>query len=583
MSKNVSLQFNAEQQVAVEHGEGPLLIIAGPGTGKTKTLTARIAYLLQEKRVPAQAILALTFTNKAAHEMRERVSAILGPDAKLPLICTFHALANHLLPNEKQLVDEATRLTIIRNIKKSQATDLSARDIGLAISRAKNTPSPPTDPALATLVQMYNLELDSQGLRDFDDLLLGLHDTLRRTSLAKESGYHYILVDEFQDTNALQYDILKLLDTTKNVFVIGDPLQSIYGFRGAHAAIFDQFKRDWPDTKEITLATNYRSVTSVVRMANALFPDAPELQAYRQDTGRTEAVEVLNEYGEADWIVHEIERQIGGSDMLQSSVHHASGAGQGFRNFAVLYRTHAIARTLQQALEKSGIPYQVAGEGSPYLTAGVQAIIQSLEYLAGRTDAPEAKGFTVTQLRVLLDSRKPKLTNITLTNVVMVIIETLGLSYEKHESLRQFANSLLPYDKMPLNEYLDHLQSLAEQAYYDPSAEAVTLLTIHAAKGLEFSRVFLIGVEEGILPHARDGKIADLAEEKRLLYVAVTRARDELVMLHTRTRQKSQSTVSSFIADLPQDLLMRTIDPDLDNQQQKARRSALKRAQGKLF
>jgi len=594
--------FSAEQRAAVEHQTGPVCIVAGPGSGKTRTLTARIAYLLLEKHVPASDIVALTFTNKAAHEMRERVAAQIGDRTDLPLICTFHALARNLLQNEKAFADEPTRMEIVRELIKSRnLKGRSARDLALDISKAKNAVHPTSDSELKTLTDTYNHELSIRDLQDFDDLLIGLHDALQQGVLAQKQRYQYILVDEFQDTNDLQYAILQQLDTTRNMLVIGDPLQSIYGFRGASAAIFDQFERDWPGAERITLGTNYRSVPEIVHVANALFPEVLELQAHRHDHGKAQLIEVLNEYGEADWIVHEIERQIGGSDMLRSQTHHTSDGGRTFSAFAVLYRTHAAAKQLQKSLDASGIPYQVAGEGSPYLTPEVQAVLQALSYVEGRTETPEAKGFTSSQLLALLAPLRLQAPQPELADLASQVIKTLGLSYEKHDSLRKFTNALLAYKDKPLGEYLDHIASMAEQAYYDPQAEAVSLLTIHAAKGLEFPTVFLLGVEEGMLPHVapnakHPGAVREpkhhaqpqhdaeyLREEKRLFYVAVTRARDELYLLHARARHKTPQTVSSFITDLPKGTLTYVTDPDLANQQQKIKRRALKRAQGSLF
>jgi DNA helicase-2/ATP-dependent DNA helicase PcrA len=586
--------FNTEQKTAIEYGDGPLCIVAGPGSGKTRTLTARIAYLIQQAHVPPEHIVALTFTNKAAHEMRERVSTLLGVEAKATLISTFHALARTLLGDKTSLVDEPTRIKIIHGIIHTRhMKGRSVRDVGLGISRAKNQLEPVSDPVIAELVQAYDAELTTMGLQDFDDLLRNLHTALVQGTSPEKPQFRHILVDEFQDTNALQYAILQLLDTTGNVFVIGDPLQSIYGFRGASAGVFDQFERDWPETRRITLYVNYRSAPKVVGLANTLFPDAPQLSAHRPNLGKACLVEVLNEYGEADWIVSEIERQIGGSDMLRSDKYHAAGTGRTFSDFAVLYRTHAAAKTLQAALEASGIPYQIAGEGSPYFDPAVQIVLQSLGFLEGRIEAVEAEGFTSPQLKRVLVPLKDSSIVPEASNIVVLtgqIIEKLGLSYEKHPKLRQFTNSLLAFKPMKLSAYLDHVATMAEQAYYDPTAEAVTLLTIHAAKGLEFPCVFLVGAEEGILPYALRGTGSGvqldkklLAEEKRLFYVAVTRVRDELYLLHARTRRKEPQTVSSFVSALPVGIISYLTDPELGNQQRKLQRRAQKRAQGSLF
>jgi superfamily I DNA/RNA helicase len=578
-------QLNTEQQKAVEAGDGPVLIVAGPGTGKTKTLAARIAYLIEHKRVSPGEILALTFTNKAAREMQERVSRLLAKNSS-PVISTFHGLAYKLLADTlegAQLVTERERVDMLRSVKKRQGMkQATVRELSLLVSRAKNQLQPPDDAAIMAAVEAYNAELISRKRYDFDDLLLRLYELLNSDS--PRPYYAHILVDEFQDTNSLQYEVLKLLNTIDNLFVIGDPLQSIYGFRGASAAIFDRFKTDWPQTTEITLATNYRSTPQVVRAAGAIFPDAPALHAFRTQQGKVCAVEVLNEFAEAEWIVNEIERQVGGSDMQRSSQHHAADQQRTFRDFAVAYRTHAVAKTVQRTLESSGIPYQVAGEGSPYLQPHIVAVTDSLAYIAGTGDAPSVTGYKPSQIEALLSPLKAD-ADVSLPVLVEQVIDRLGIDREKHAtSLRQFTNSLVPFEGKPLAIYLEHLRVIAEQEYYDPAADAITLLTIHASKGLEFSRVFIIGAEEGILPHSRPGDPApDNDEERRLFYVAATRARDELYLLHTRTRAGERRTVSSFVSGLPAAAAERVIDPALATQQRKLQRRQQKRAQGSLF
>lgn len=594
---NTPEALNTEQRQAIEAGEGPVLIVAGPGTGKTKTLAARIAYLIEHTPISPEEILALTFTHKAAREMQERVGR-LRAKGNSPVISTFHALAHQLLASTQQeikLVGEKERTAILRDIKKKQAIkQVTVRELSLLVSRAKNQLQPLEDAAVMAAVKAYNAELAARKLHDFDDLLLRLYDLLQQDG--PRPRYQHILVDEFQDTNGLQYELLKLLNTTDNLFVIGDPLQSIYGFRGASAAVFDRFKTDWPATLEVTLTTNYRSTPQIIQAAGAIFPDAPALRAYRTQQGKVCAMEVLNEYAEAEWVVNEIERQVGGSDMLRSSQHHATDQQRTFRDFAVMYRTHAIGKTMQRMLESSGIPYQVAGEGSPYLQPHIVAITESLAYLAGTGEAPEVTGYKPSQIEALLAPLKPG-AGVPLLQLVEQIVDRLGIDREKHAvSLRQFTNSLVPFEDKPLIAYLEHLQTIAQQEYYDPMADAITLLTIHAAKGLEFSRVFLIGTEEGILPHSRPndsvnnnasrasrGSTSNREEECRLFYVAVTRARDELYMLHARTRAGERRTVSSFVAGLPAFAVERTIDPALAAQKLKLQRRQQKRAQGSLF
>ncbi len=578
----MSEQYNAQQLLAVQAGDGPVAIVAGPGTGKTRTLTARIAYLVHERGVPAKEILALTFTNKAAREMQERIGGELAGE-QVPFIATFHALANKIcpMPEDMTLVTEIERAAIIEVIRAETGTKLKARDIGLLISRAKNLPHMSSDAETVKLVEAFNTMLQKQHAYDYDDLLHRLYNLLDDAAFRKKLPFTHILIDEFQDTNELQYEIIKRLNTTDNLFVIGDPLQSIYGFRGASSHIFDQFAADFPGLKRITLGTNYRSAPEIVQTANHIFPNGAQLRAHRSQPGIVRAVECLNEHGEADWILASIEQQVGGRDMDGGSRHHAQAERRTFTDFAVLTRTHAAVRSTQHALQKSGIPFQVVGEGSPYEQPHATLIIQAFGYLAGLMEPPVIKNLTAAQVKTLLKPLKSQSYSAPLTVLAAKILQALGMA--DHEPAREFTNTLVHYDHLKPDAYVAHIQKIAEQEYYDPAAGAVTLLTIHASKGLEFPVIFLAAAEEGILPLARHGQIADLEEEKRLFYVAVTRARDELYMLHARKRRGQPAEMSQFVRDLPASTVPKTTDPNIPAQLSRIQRSAQKRAQSRLF
>lgn len=576
-------QYNTEQLSAIQAADGPMAIVAGPGTGKTRTLTARITHLIQEVRVAPEKILALTFTNKAAREMQERVAAELAGQ-QVPFIATFHALAAKIcpMPEGMTLVTDIERAAMLEVVRKETGTKLKARELGLIISRAKNQVEQSADAEITRLLQAFNRLMHKQNAYDYDDLLHRLHDSLKEPAFRQNLPYTHILVDEFQDTNDLQYEIIKLLlNAADNLFVIGDPLQSIYGFRGASSWVFDRFMADFPDAAHITLSTNYRSAPQIVQAANHIFADAPQLRAHRTEPGVAQAVECLNEYGEADWILTQIERYIGGSDMMRGSQHHAANERRTFADFAVLTRTHAAVRTIQQCLEKSGIPYQVVGEGSPYEQPHAALIIQAFGYFARLMDPPLVKGMTERQVKTLLDPIKPEAHTAPLTSLAAKILRALGMA--GHAPARHFTNTLVHYDHLKPEAYVAHIQKIAEQEYYDPAAGAVTLLTIHAAKGLEFPVVFLAAAEEGILPLARYGNVTDADEEKRLFYVAVTRARDELFLLHAQKRRGQLAETSRFVRELPADVVPRIIDDAMIGQVKKIKRRAQKRAQSSLF
>ena len=566
--------LNPQQRAAAGAADGPLLIIAGPGTGKTKTLTARIAHLIASG-VPADSILALTFTKKAAEEMRRRVADLVST-GKQPAISTFHALCHELLGDGPGFVNDAQRLQVIKGLAKPAAfKGLSNRELGLLISRAKNQ-SAIADPETARLVKAYNAALAELDLQDFDDLLLGLRDRLQHDRQAREQiqqRFRHILVDEFQDTNNLQYELLHLLRGHDNLFVIGDPRQSIYGFRGASGGIFDQFRRDFPGSREVTLGTNYRSVPAVVRLSNAVFADDPDLQAHSDKPGAVQAVQVLNEYSEANWILNEIQRAIGGGDFLRAVSDDTRQDHRRLSDFAILYRSRAAAATVQKLLADSGLPYQVVGEGSLYDHPQVQAVIALLR-AAANGEAPELEGFPAAQQRLLRDLVADARQAVP-SALALKLLPALG--FAETVELHQLLSILVRFPN--LSAALQFFDSIAEQSFYDPDADAITLLTIHASKGLEFSRVFLVGVEQGLLPHDR----ADPDEEQRLFYVAVTRAKDQLDILHAATRGGHPTVISDFIKQVDDASLPKVIDPHMADDQRRARKRQAKRSQQSLF
>lgn len=568
--------FNSAQRQAITSSNGPLAIVAGPGTGKTKTLTARILYLCEKGIAPSE-ILALTFTKKSAKEMQTRMKEML--QGAQPKLITFHALCYELIGKELQFIDEASRVAMIQRLKKSaELKTLTTREVALAISRAKNLPvgQEIADPDIAQLTQHYNQELARLGQHDFDDLLRMAQQKLTQV---QTPVYNYILVDEFQDTNLLQYQLLHLLTATNNVCVIGDPLQSIYGFRGASGEIFTQFAADFPDARHINLTVNYRSVPAITRVSNAIFPEAPQLTTHSTAVGRAQAVQVLNEYSEAEWIIDCIETALGGTDFLRSHRVGQSDQHCQFKDFAVLYRTHHIAKTTQRLLAESGLPFQVTGEDSPYEQPEIRRIITMLRSVAGQEVTPP-KGFSLAQWQTLCAEMEQYPAS-SLRELCERIISVLAI--RPNQALRQFLAILPRFEKSGLSALVAHLDAIADQDFYDPAADAITLSTIHASKGLEFRYVFLVGAEEDILPHQRGLKEDAVDEERRLFYVAATRARERLDILYAKTRSGQKNKPSRFIVELPEDILPRHIDPQMAAQVVKRHKRQQKRAQTSLF
>lgn len=566
--------LNDQQLKAVQAGSGPVLIVAGPGTGKTKTLTARIVHLIKNGGVRPGEILALTFTKKAAEEMQQRVATELG-DGELPQISTFHALCHDLLKtyngSEIEFISEPQRLALIKSLPRpASLKQFSARELSLLISKYKNDAQ--HNEAVAKITKLYNQALAEQNLHDFDDLLTKTRELLQtnpQAAMQINQRFKHILVDEFQDTNQLQYQLLQLIRGNDNLFVIGDPNQSIYGFRGASGNIFGQFKNDFPQAAEITLQINYRSAPEVVWLSNAIFPDSAPLQAHQKTSGQVRAIQVLNEYSEANWVLDHIQSAIGGGDFTKAVSNDARETHQTLKDFAILYRSRSAALAFTKAIEQSGLPYQIVGEGSPYEQPDVQAAITLLRILA-QTQAPESiKKLSPNQVQKLLQ-------RIDLAVPPSAIVDQIAELFEL-KNTRQLSNNLVRFND--LTAAVKYLDDIAGQQFYDPQAEAITLLTIHASKGLEFPHVFLIGANQGILPNDK----ADLNEEKRLFYVAGTRAKNRLDILYSKRRGGQLAQISQFISEITDTTLPKIIDPNLEQDQRRASKRQVKRSQQSLF
>lgn len=556
---------NIAQQQAVTSEAARILVVAGPGTGKTRTLTERIAYLLQQKQGSAGQILALTFTKKAAEEMQERVTALVTT-GETPTITTFHGLCYDLLGEKVTFVSDPQRLKIIKSLTKlASLKQFSTRELGLVISKAKNSIESQRK-GVAKLVATYNKALRDKGLHDFDDLLVNAYAKLQEHLTLP---YKHILVDEFQDTNRLQYEILKLLGA-ENLFVIGDPNQSIYGFRGASGDIFAQFLADFPDTQEITLTANYRSAPEIVRLSNTIFPEQRALEPQAKIAGQARAVEVLNEYTEADWVLNEIQKAIGGGDFLRAVSNDERHKHRTLRDFAILYRSRSAAHALQKAVEASGLPYQVVGDGSPYEKPSVQAVITVLRVVHSG-EVEELASLSQDNQRKAAELLK-KQADQSPSGLAEKAMNILGL--EPNRDLSQLLAALTRFKTV--QSAVKYFDDIAQTGFYDPAADAITLLTIHASKGLEFPVIFLIGMQEGILPSDR----GDRQEEKRLFYVAVTRAKERLEITYSKNRGGEPAKKSTLLQGLSLD---HVTDPDLQTQARRIAKRQTKRSQGSLF
>ncbi|MFZ2487399.1 MAG: UvrD-helicase domain-containing protein [Anaerolineae bacterium] len=593
--------LNPQQLAAVQCIDRPLLIVAGPGTGKTRTLTTRIAHLVQTLGAAPESILAITFTNKAAGEMRARLETLLGkPLAGRLLIKTFHAFGAGLLREHGAalgldphftILDDEARAALLRQVDPT----LKSGDVNAVLHRiaaAKSLLQTPEAPELAAdsvfvaCYRGYEDALHHNHAVDFDDLVLlpvrllqsqpdllaALHDRLR-----------WISVDEYQDVNAAQVALLRLLAQRPadappgNLCVIGDPDQAIYGFRGADRRYFLDFTREYPAAEVLTLTQNYRSTQIILDAAMQVLAvggaadDGRALEAVADfaEQVRLDVLTTATDKAEAETIVHQIEQMLGGVSYFSLDSRRVEGTDEAvahsFADFAVLYRLGAQSRLLAEALERSGIPYQTVGQ-TP-LTA-FKAVREALALLALLVTpdtqvyhelAAAALGKSYAATRLALQQAQQAGQSVTqLIEQVHTAFSTqrhAPLSTADHERLAQVARRAAPWGT-DVAGFLEALALSSEADAYDPAADRVTLMTLHGAKGLEFPIVFIAGCEEGLLPFVRAGERApvDGDEERRLFYVGVTRAQRRLVLLHAHTRvlygQRQRNAPSRFIATI---------------------------------
>lgn len=599
------LDLNANQLQAVKIYDKPLIIKAGPGTGKTKTLVAKVKFLVSSNFFSPSEIGVLTFTDKAAKELLERLK--VEKVGKIGFVGTFHALAFRELSKlrEIKLVPPQLRKNIIleiinRQVEGSSLAKFKLTAVELVMTRYKNALNQEIPDEYKIIIEKYAEKLEELGFVDYDDLLVEFNQTLgpdpkedQHRHDARQFGY--LLVDEVQDTNNLQYEIIKKLSA--RLCVIGDPLQSIYGFRGASPDIFKQFKVDFQDSIEISLDTNYRSTIEVIESSHSLFPEGIKLHAANNEHGAVRVISTLNEFSEADYVIREIAGRVGGLDLNQSaSMHQSSNGKTKFSDFVVIYRIHSLGRILREKFNKSGIPFQIVGEGNVYEGSEFQFLYTLLRYLKLGDEADfdkiirskyvgcsndlieRLKLNSDSKLRVrvkialeqrelpvnttqklynlfrILQELSQKLPELKFSQMVGLIDKNFGLLENvKTESLRyllmQAVNDTLRFDRYgsgAFEKYSQHIENIILNEGLDSDADKVILMTMHASKGLEFQNVFICGFEQGIIPFQKSIEEGNIEEEKRLLYVAMTRAKDNLTLIKTETRNNLPQQESEF-------------------------------------
>jgi len=630
--------LNDKQAQAVTAGDGAVLVLAGPGSGKTRVLTHRIAHLIYQQHISPENIMAVTFTNKAAGEMKERLNKLLGGRVGGLQIGTFHAICARLLRREGNhtryghdftIYDGDDQLTALRQAVRETNVDskkFPPERLRYAISTAKNNLITPAEFApldyfgemVGRVYPRYQSVLQDNNAMDFDDLLMQMVLLLRNNTEVRqkyERRVAYLLIDEFQDTNTAQYALVGLLGSPQNnIFVVGDEDQAIYGFRGADYRNVAQFRKDYPDATQIILDQNYRSTQRVLDVARSLIEKnkhrTPKYLFTDRKGGRKVIIqEAYNETFEAQYVLEQIET-------LRKK------ANLAWSDFAVMYRTNAQSRAFEEACIREGIPYRLVGGVGFYKRREVKDLIAYLRVIQSATDRisleriinipkrgigdksfqgfmdwvqnecensiqkgfdrllaheygslPQKTARLFGEFVMLISKWRKIASQGSLVNLFDDITSSLHFNLylheisednrqeqERQENVQELRGLLVTAETegLSLADFLADLALVADADGESHERDAVTLLTLHAAKGLEFSAVFLTGVEEGLLPHSRAFDEPDgLAEERRLMYVGITRAKEYLYLTHAFRRTvfgSNQTTVpSQFLFDLSGD------------------------------
>ena len=635
--------LNDRQREAALAGDGPVLVVAGPGTGKTNTLTVRLAYLLVERHVAPEALLAVTFTTRAAREMRERLARLVGSRADRVFLGTFHGFCFQLLraeghrldlPPDFGVADRRDQVTMMqRALRRLGQPDNAAQrmlhDVSAFRHRRATVDPPAEDAALAEVFEAYQRQLRKCDLLDFDELLLLGVRLLERRADVRESLQQrltHVLVDEYQDVDPVQQQLLRFLAGDRShLWVVGDGDQAIYAFRGAESEHVLRFEQDYPNGRVITLDQSYRFTPQIAAVASQVIRRNASRRPLTLNTANASGAPVHvvsfpDEQAEAAWIVRQIEERVGGTSHYQhykgKVTDTVSRREQSFRDFAVLCRLHALTKPLQEALRNSGIPHRVVGEARFFDKTIVKDVLAYLRVIhnphddssfahvlnrpprgiGGQTQAAleaeaEQHGLSLCaalERSVVLSSsqRRAARSLVTLIEDVQRTREEKSLSpFIAHVAdvtgLRQWRigqdprheNDLLllrsiaaKYDEVntatALRQFLEEATLALAVDDYDASIDAVSLMTIHAAKGLEFTEVMLCGVEEGSLPREN----GDLEEERRLLYVGLTRAKERAHLLHCRSRflfgARHDREASRFLLECDENLKETTVISD---------------------
>ncbi len=619
-------ELNDKQKEAVLYNEGPLLIIAGAGAGKTKTLTTKIAYLIEECHVSPYNILAITFTNKAAKEMKERLFRQIGDDTKKLQVSTFHSFGLKLLKENFSvlgydrnfvIMDSDDSLTVVKKIIKDMGYDpknYNPRAIRNSISSCKNEMTTPSmyeryavseyEKVVKEIYEKYEDKLYKNNSVDFDDLLLLPIRLFKKYPDILEKYqdlYQYILIDEYQDTNEAQYILTKLLsEKNRKITCVGDDSQSIYSFRGANFKNILNFEKDYKDAKTILLEQNYRSTSTILDAANQVIKNnkmkkEKNLWTARGIGEKIKYYRAFNEKDEASYVAKKIINLI--------------NQGVDYKDIAVLYRTNAQSRVIEEEMLKENLPYRVVGSINFYSRREIKDLLAYLRLIHNRKDnvsllrvintpkrgiglktienlTKKADEENISIYDAITSGKELEFKNIieklkiiqedlTLTELIDKVLDASGLRQElesektleaevRLENLEEFKSITKDFEEreglISLEDFLLETSLVSDVEEYRNDPNRISLMTVHSVKGLEFNHVFVIGLEEGIFPHMNSlMENSEIEEERRLMYVALTRAKDDLYLINARRRtlfgNEQINPSSRFLGEISKDLL----------------------------
>ncbi|MBQ2910463.1 MAG: UvrD-helicase domain-containing protein [Bacilli bacterium] len=632
--------LNDRQKEAVLYNDGPLLIIAGAGAGKTKTLTTKIAYLIEEENVNPHNILAITFTNKAAKEMKDRLYMLVGDLAKKLQVSTFHSFGLKLLRENYDalgydknfvIMDSDDSLTVVKKIIKDMGYDpkiYNPRAIRNKISSCKNEMTSPEayekyavseyEKVVQQVYAKYETKLQRNNSVDFDDLLLLPIELFKKNPdilNQYQDLYQYLLIDEYQDTNEAQYILTKLLCAkNRKITCVGDDSQSIYSFRGANYKNILNFEKDYQDAKTILLEENYRSTSTILDAANQVIKNNKmrkdkNLWTARGVGDKIKYYRAYNEKDEAQYVIRKVKELV--------------NRGVEYQDIVVLYRTNAQSRVIEDEFLKENLPYRVVGSLYFYARKEIKDLIAYLRLIHNSKDnvsllrvintpkrgiglktienlqeKADLEGTSIydaitsgkeMDFKNTIEKLKAIAEDLTLTELIDKVLDASGLRADlesektleaevRLENLEEFKSITKSFEEreglISLEDFLLEISLISDVEEYKDDPNRVSLMTVHSVKGLEYNHVFVVGMEEGIFPHMNSlMENSELEEERRLCYVAITRAKDDLHLVNARRRtlfgKEQINPVSRFMGEIPKDLIESNAKEELPQHEEK--------------